>query len=578
MGLGILFSFSIQAVSADPAQLYVNTSSGNDNYNGESAVYVSGVIGPKKTIKNATNAVITDGTVHIASGIYNENGISDFNKNINFIGENKYQTIIDGNKLGGLFSIGAQGATYSYSFTNIQFRNGSAFNGGAISNTCGNIIIENCIFKNNQANYAGAAIFSFGTGSAPASININNCNFTNNSAPNGVIYNGLSSVSVTGSDFTGNTGTTTSILWSNFGQISNFQFNRIIGTGNLISSDSGGDVSLNWWGSNSDPAARLPGLTVTNWLVLLANSNPTSIATGKTSTLTANLLYDSGILIDPTNPNLYYHDPTNGHVPDGIVVSFIGGILGNVNPAIANMINGEASTTFTAGQTIGTAITSSIVDSQTANANVNIVKGSAPTITSTDPANGAVNVALNKVIKINFNQAIKLVQPTWIELLTGGTSVPFTATVSGSTLSLTPNSILKSGLLYTVIVHSYSVTSLVDIGLATPYGFKFTTETGPTVTSTDPVYNAVNVPVEKVVKFNFNKAIKLVQPTWIVFKTASGTAKAFTATTSGSTLSLKPNTNLTSKTVYYVTIHSDSVTSLGGAGFASPYTLKFTTA
>ena len=93
-------------------------------------------------------------------------------------------------------------------------------------------------------------------------------------------------------------------------------------------------------------------------------------------------------------------------------------------------------------------------------------------------------MALNKVVKINFNKAIKLVQPTWIEFVTGTTSVPFTASVSGSTLSLKPNTILKSGLLYTVIVHSYSVTSLGGAGFASPYALKFTTETVPTVTST----------------------------------------------------------------------------------------------
>ena len=168
---------------------------------------------------------------------------------------------------------------------------------------CGNIFIDNCIFKNNIANYAGAAIYSFGTGSAPASININNCNFTNNSASHGTISIGLSSLSVTGSDFTNNTGSTASILWSNFGQISNFQFNRIIGTGNLISSDSGGDVSLNWWGSNADPSAQLTGVTASNWLILTSHANPTTIVAGATSTVTADLLYDNGILTDPTNPD-----------------------------------------------------------------------------------------------------------------------------------------------------------------------------------------------------------------------------------------------------------------------------------
>jgi methionine-rich copper-binding protein CopC len=576
MGLAILFSFSIQAVSADPGQLYVNTTSGNDDYNGESPVFVSGVIGPKKTIKNATKAVITDGTVHIASGIYNENGISDFSKNINFIGEDKYQTIIDGNKLGGLFSLGAQGVTYSYSFTNMQFRNGSAYNGGAIANTCGNILIDNCIFKNNIASYTGAAIYGFGTVSAPATFTVTNCNFTNNSASHGAIGIGLTSLSVTGSDFTSNTGATASILWSNFGTISNFQFNRIIGTGNLISSDSGGDVSLNWWGSNSDPSAKVTGVTLYNWLVLLSNSNPTTIATGQTSTVTANLLYDSGILLDPTNPDFYYHDPTFGHVPDGIVVNFATGALGTLNPLIGTMIDGAASTTFRAGLTLGTAVISSVVDSETSTSNVNIVQGSAPTITSTDPANGAVNVALNKVVNINFNQAIKLGQNPWIEFFTGTTSVPFTASVNSNTLTLIPDAFLKSGLLYNVIIHSNSVTSLVDIGLAAPYGFKFTTETGPIVTLINPLDNAVNVALNKVIQINFNKAIKFGN-SWIELMNSNGNLIPIKTAISGGSLYITPQTILAQGTQYKVLLHTNSITDTSGTGIAA-YTSKFTTA
>ena len=41
IGLGIIFSLGIQSVAADPSQIYVN-SSGNDDYNGESPVFISG--------------------------------------------------------------------------------------------------------------------------------------------------------------------------------------------------------------------------------------------------------------------------------------------------------------------------------------------------------------------------------------------------------------------------------------------------------------------------------------------------------------------------------------------------------
>jgi len=577
IGLGILFSFSIQSVSADPSQIYVN-SSGNDNYNGESPVFISGTTGPKKSIKNATNTVINDGTVHIASGTYNENNIADFSKNINFIGENKYTTKVDGNKLGGIFSVGAQGVTYSYTFTNLQFLNGSAFNGGAISNTCGNIFIDNCIFKNNKANYAGAAVFRFGTGGAPATININNCNFTNNTAPNGVIYNGLSSVSVTGSDFTNNTGTTSSILWSNFGQISNFQFNRIIGTGNLISSDSGGDVSLNWWGSNADPSAQLTGVTAANWLVLWAYANPTTILNGATSVINANLQHDNGILTDPTNPGLYYHNPSFGHVPDGIIVNFLNDALGTVNPLIGSMLNGAATTTFKAVNTGKSAIQSN-VDSATVISNVQINQVVPLVVTKTDPVNKAVNIPLNKVVKITFNKSIKLGTNPWIEFINStGTAVKFTTSISSNVLTITSSSLLASNTRYSVILHSGSVTDLANTPIVGPVAFSFTTDTAPVVTKTDPVNKAVNVPLNKVVKITFNKPIKLGTNPWIEFNNSTGTAVKFTTSISSNVLSIKPSAQLKTKTKYTVILHSGSVTSSGGAGLAGPVGLNFTSA
>ena len=576
IGLGIIFSLGIQSVAADPSHIYVNTS-GNDNYNGESPVFISGNIGPKKTIKDATKTVINDGTVHIASGTYNENNIADFSKNINFIGEDKYKTKVDGNKLGGLFSVGAQGVTYRYSFTNLQFLNGSAFNGGAISTMCGNIFIDNCIFKNNKANYAGAAIFSFGTGGAPASININNCNFTNNSAPNGVIYNGLSSVSVTGSDFTNNTGTTTSILWSNFGQISNFQFNRIIGTGNLISSDSGGDVSLNWWGSNANPSAQLTGVTAANWLILTSHANPTTIIAGATSTITAELLYDSGILNDPNNPDLYYHDPLFGHVPDGIVVTFLNDTLGTVNPLSSSLINGSASTTFNAIN-LGKSVIKSTIDSATVVSNVQINKAVPPVVTGTDPVNNSIDVGVNKVVKITFSKNIKLSTNPWIEFrTTAGTAIKFTTSIVNNVLSLKPTSLLTPQTTYIVILHSNSVTDLSGTGLAAPYTLKFTTTKPPVITSTNPVNNSIDVGVNKVVKINFNENIKLSTNPWIEFRTTAGTAIKFTTSIVNNVLSLKPTSLLTPQTTYIVILHSNSVTDLSGAGLAAPYTLKFTT-
>ena len=100
----------------------------------------------------------------------------------------------------------------------------------------------------------------------------------------------------------------------------------------------------------------------------------------------------------------------------------------------------------------------------------------APTVISSNPVNNAVNIPTNKVIKINFSEAIKFGTNVWIELKSSsGKAIPFTKTISGSTLSITPTTTLAKGTTYTVIIHTNSITDLTGKGLATVYTTKFKT-------------------------------------------------------------------------------------------------------
>ena len=309
-------------------------------------------------------------------------------------------------------------------------------------------------------------------------------------------------------------------------------------------------------------------VNVTPWLVLNLNSNPTHIKNNETSNITADLLHDS---------NGGYHDPANGHVPDGIVVNFSSDALGTVNPLFGNLNNGMTSTTFKAGLNPGISTITSTVDDSTSTTDITI-NGLPPVVTGTYPLNNTFNIALNKVIQINFNKPIKLATNPWIELRTSnGIAKPFTATVTGNTLNITPKTLLSSGTRYIVILHTNSVTSLDGTGLSAPYSTKFTTTLPPLLISTNPVYNAVNVAVNKVIQINFNKPIKLATNAWIELKNQYGTAKPFTATVTGNTLNIAAKTLFAKGTLYKVTIHSNSVTSTGGAGLSTPYTTKFTT-
>ena len=103
---------------------------------------------------------------------------------------------------------------------------------------------------------------------------------------------------------------------------------------------------------------------------------------GKTNTFKGftTLLYDSGILNDPTHPNLYYHGRSLGDVPDGLLTNSHG--LGNVNPITNTTVNGVANTTFTR-LAAGVSEVSATIDAQTVTANI-----LNPTLTIVDSATG----------------------------------------------------------------------------------------------------------------------------------------------------------------------------------------------
>ncbi len=88
--------------------------------------------------------------------------------------------------------------------------------------------------------------------------------------------------------------------------------------------------------------------------------------------------------------------------------------------------------------------------------------GAQPYVTTTDPANYAVNVARNKVITATFNEPIVAKYLTLIYLKTaiGGILVATTKSVSGNVLTITPNSPLAAGTRYMLLIYTFAVTDL----------------------------------------------------------------------------------------------------------------------
>lgn len=154
--------------------LYVNGTSGNDSWNGESATYVGGDVGPKKTIANGTDTVEANGEVYVSEGTYNEQ--VEICKNMSLIGSGSDLTVMDGNNEHWLISTSFN-ANITVSIFGFTFQNGNGhLSGGAIYNGDGNTLtLENCTFINNTAEYNGGALYN-----ENGTVTVKNCLFTNN--------------------------------------------------------------------------------------------------------------------------------------------------------------------------------------------------------------------------------------------------------------------------------------------------------------------------------------------------------------------------------------------------------------
>lgn len=196
----IIFTGAVSAANGD--NIYVNNATGNDSWNGQSPTHTTGTTGPKLSIKNATGTVNTNGTVHIADGIYTGENDTDItiDNNMTIIGESQLGTIIDAQGSSGIFTINHG---FTVTIQNLTLQNGKSSHGGAIYNDGGTLTISNCTFNQNTAPDGGALYNDEGN------ITVNGSKFTGNNATDtyesagGAIYN-AGNASVNNSKFTEN--------------------------------------------------------------------------------------------------------------------------------------------------------------------------------------------------------------------------------------------------------------------------------------------------------------------------------------------------------------------------------------
>lgn len=214
----------------------------------------------------------------------------------------------------------------------------------------------------------------------------------------------------------------------------------------------------------------------------------------------------------------------------------------------------------------------------------------APTVTATAPANDAVDVALNAALSITFSEPLNPSTLTTTSVAVvpsgggAGAALAGLVTYSGATAIFTPATPLPGSTRYTVAITT-AVKDLAGNALASDYVWSFTTVappdiTAPTVISTSPVNDAVNVAVTVAPTVTMSEAMSAATfnaSTIVLTKAGDGTPVPCTVTVAGTTATLQPATALTAATRYTMTV-TTAARDLAGNALASAASWSFTTA
>ena len=203
-----------------------------------------------------------------------------------------------------------------------------------------------------------------------------------------------------------------------------------------------------------------------------------------------------------------------------------------------------------------------------------------PTVTATDPANNATNVALNKTISATFSvpmDPLTLTNSTFT-VKQGTNTVAGSITTSGLTVSFVPTNALATNTVYTVTITT-GAKSLQGTPLASNYVWSFTTVPAPTVTSTDPINNQTAVNLNKTLIANFSLAMdpSTLNTTTFTLKQGTTVIPGVVAYTGGTTASFNPVNALSQGLVYTATITTGAKSAMG-IPLANNYVWNFTTA
>lgn len=202
-------------------------------------------------------------------------------------------------------------------------------------------------------------------------------------------------------------------------------------------------------------------------------------------------------------------------------------------------------------------------------------------LSSVSPSDGAIEQSTSSVIKFTYNTSIaagSAYDAISLKDNITGENEGITKSISGSTLTITPMLNMQAGHSYTATVPSGALKNPNNVPLADMSSTTFTTK-AVDVLEISPENGASDIEVNAPVTIKYNGNIQK-GTNWnnITIKNkVSGEAFPFTASISGDTITVKPNTNYRYSTQYELTIPAGAIANGEGIETSSALVTTFTT-
>jgi len=204
----------------------------------------------------------------------------------------------------------------------------------------------------------------------------------------------------------------------------------------------------------------------------------------------------------------------------------------------------------------------------------------APTVSATLPADGAVTVALDSAISVTFSTAMDTSATESAFSADRAVTCAFSWNAASTTLTCAPADDLDPDSSYTITIG----TAAKDAGgtaLANAFTFSFSTADqvtpdAPSITATNPSDGDVDVSIATTISVTFSTAMDT-SAAESAFAADPAVTCAFSWNAASTTLTCTPDSELTPETTYTISI-AVSASDADGTPLGAPHAFGFTTA